>query len=53
LNDAPTEAEYLETRKAELSAGRFEANVRMTRAQFTRPRALDEKKLTIASNSGT
>jgi hypothetical protein len=34
LKDAPTEAQYLETRKAELPAGRFKANERMTRAKF-------------------
>jgi hypothetical protein len=36
LNDAPSEAQYLETREAELPAGRFEANVRMTRAKYAR-----------------
>lgn len=38
LNEAPTEAQYLETRKAELPAGRLEANLRMTRAKFARRR---------------
>jgi hypothetical protein len=32
VNDAPTEAQYLATKRAELPTGRFEANVRMTRA---------------------
>ena len=45
LNDAPTEAQYLETRKVELPAGRFEANVRMTRAKFARRREDAEKTL--------
>jgi hypothetical protein len=38
LNDAPTEAQYLETRRPELPTGRFEANVRMTRAKCARTR---------------
>lgn len=45
LNDAPTKAQYLETRKAELAVGRFEANVRMTRAKFARTRNTVEKPL--------
>ena len=45
LNDAPTDVQYLETRKAELPAGQFEANVRMTRAKFARDRADVEKHL--------
>jgi hypothetical protein len=45
LNDAPTEAQYLETRKAGLPAGRFEANVRMTRAKYARLRNVVEKAL--------
>ena len=36
---------YLETRKAELPPGRFEANMRMTRAKYGRPRSLVEKML--------
>lgn len=38
LNEAPTEALYLETRKAELPTARLEANLRMTRAKFARRR---------------
>ncbi len=45
INDAPSEAQYLETRKAELETGRFEANVRMTRAKFSRKRRQVEEVL--------
>jgi hypothetical protein len=41
---APTNAHYIETRRAELPTGRFEANVRMTRAKFARKRADVERK---------
>ena len=43
INGAPSEAQYLETTKAELETGQFEANVRMTRAKFARPRKLVER----------
>ena len=45
LNDAPTKAQYLETRRAELPVGRFEANVRMTRAKYARRREVVERVL--------
>jgi hypothetical protein len=35
---APTNAHYIETKRAELPTGRFEANVRMTRSKFARRR---------------
>jgi hypothetical protein len=35
---APTNAHYIETSRAELPTGRFEANVRMTRSKFARRR---------------
>jgi len=35
---APTNAHYIEIRRAELPTGRFEANVRMTRSKFARRR---------------
>jgi hypothetical protein len=42
VNGAPTEARHLETRKAELPAGRSPANVRMTRAKYCRQRSFVE-----------
>ena len=45
LNDAPTEAQYIETRKVNLPTGRLAANVRMTRAKFARPRSGVENML--------
>jgi hypothetical protein len=35
---APINEHYIETRRAELPTGRFEANVRMTRSKFARRR---------------
>jgi hypothetical protein len=45
INGASSEAQYLETSKAELATGRFEGNVRMTRAKYARLRTVVEKTL--------
>jgi len=43
LNNAPTDAQYLDMRKAELPGGQFAANERMTRAKYARRREVVEK----------
>jgi hypothetical protein len=47
LNDVPTEAQYLETRKAELTIARLAANVWMTQAKYCRQRSFVEGRIPL------
>jgi hypothetical protein len=45
INGAPSDAQYLETKKATLPTGRFGANLRMSCSKYARQRALVERQL--------